>query len=61
MRVFGTMSVSTTRIQGVNGNEEKYSAATLSSSSLRAFARSIIVLVFGFRGSALRRLPPRKS
>jgi hypothetical protein len=39
----------------------KYSAASAISSSVMARARSAIVLVFGLRGSALRRSPLRKS
>ena len=53
IRVFGTISVSTTRIHGVHLIAAKYSAASFTSSSVIAFARSIIVFVFGFRGSAV--------
>ena len=61
IRVFGTRFVSTTRIHGVHFIAAKYSAAAFTSSSVMAFARSIIVLVFGFRGSAVCRRPFRKS
>ena len=61
MRVFGTIFVSTTRIHGVHLMAEKYSAAALISSSVMALAKSIIVFVFGFRGSAVCRTPLRKS
>ena len=57
MRVFGTRSLSTTRIHGVHLIAAKYSADSLISSSVIAFASSIIVLVFGLRGSADRRRP----
>ena len=50
-RVFGTVSVSTTRIHGVHFIDEKYSAAALISSSVMSFAASIIWAVFGLRGS----------
>src|SRR5213596_1401929 len=61
IRVFGTRLVSTTRIHGVHFIAPKYAAAAFTSSSVMAFASSIIVLVFGFLGSAVCRRPFRKS
>ena len=61
MRVFGTRSLSTTRIQGVHLIAAKYSADSRISSSVITFASSIIVFVFGLRGSADRRRPLLKS
>src|SRR5437016_4635628 len=61
MRVLGTRSVSTTRTRDVHLIAPKYAAAASTSSSIIALARSIIVLVFGFLGSALYRRPLRKS
>src|SRR5258708_3138688 len=55
IRVFGTSFVSTTLIHGLHFIDPKYSAAALTSSSVIALARSIIVLVFGFLGSAVCR------
>ena len=40
-RVFGTMSVSTTRIHGLKSIDEKYSAATRASSSVAAIHRRL--------------------
>jgi len=57
----GTLSLSTTRIHGVHLIAPKYSADNRISSSVIAFASSIIVTVFGLRGSADRRRPFRKS
>ena len=53
IRVFGTVSVSTTRIHGVHFIDEKYVAAAFISSSVMAFANAIILLVFAFLVSAL--------
>ena len=61
MRVLGTVSLSMTRIQGVHLIAAKYSAETRISSSVMTFARSIMVFVFGFLGSADRLSPLRKS
>ena len=55
MRIFGTVSVSTTRIQGVHFIDARYVAAALISSSVIAFAASIICAVFVLRASALVR------
>ena len=61
MRVLGTMAVSITLTRGFHWTAAKYSADWTISSSVIALASSIIVLVFGLRGSALRRSPSRKS
>ena len=61
MRVFGTVSVSTTSIHGVQRIALKYSAAARISSSVIATAKPVISGVFGLRGSALARRPFLKS
>src|SRR5262245_9335646 len=61
IRVFGTVSVSTTRIHGVHFIDEKYDAAALISSSVMAFAKAIILFVFPFLVSALFRRSFLKS
>ena len=61
IRVFGTVSVSTTSIHGVQRIEPKYSAAARISSSVIAAAKPAINGVFGLRGSALSRRPFLKS
>ena len=59
--IFGTVAVSTTRIQGVHFIEPKYSADSRSSSGVIALAIAIMMFVFVFRDSALLRRPSRKS
>ena len=61
MRVFGTVSVSTTRIHGLHFIAPKYWAACLISSSVMFFANEIIRLVFAFLVSELFRLSFLKS
>ena len=61
LTIFGTVPVSTTLIHGVHFIFPKYSAATLISSGVIAFAIAIIAFVFALRGSALLRNPSRKS
>jgi hypothetical protein len=61
LTIFGTVLASTTRIQGVHFMAPKYSALTLISSGVIAFAIVIIAFVFAFAGSALLRSPLRKS
>ena len=60
-RVFGTLSVSTTLIQGVHFIAPKYSAADLISSSVIALAYTIMRFVFFFCASALFLRPLLKS
>jgi hypothetical protein len=60
-RIFGIVSVSTTRIHGVHFIDEMYSAADLISSSVIAFAAWIIWVVFVFRASKLVRRSFLKS
>jgi len=59
--IFGTVFVSTTRIQGVHFIDPKYSAACLISSGVSDFAMSAIRAVFALRDSALFRRSCRKS
>jgi hypothetical protein len=59
--VFGTLSVSTTRIQGRGCSAAKYSAATFSSSSLTAFDTAIMRFTGRLAGSELLLAPLRKS
>ncbi len=59
IRVFGTVRLSTTLIQGVHFIDPKYSAVALISSSVIPFAIGIIAFVLPFLGSALRRVPFR--
>src|SRR6266436_276746 len=59
--VFGTVSLSTTLIQGVAGIAEKYFAATLMSSSVIDLANPAISAVLPFRGSEVFRAPFLKS
>ena len=61
LRVFGTVLVSITLIQGVHFMEPKYSAAALISSSVMFLANLIMRLVLFLRGSALLRAPFLKS
>src|SRR5215471_14572489 len=60
-RVFGTVSLSTTLIQGEAGMDEKYLAATLMSSSVIDLANPDIRAVLPFRGSEVFRAPFLKS
>jgi len=59
IRVFGTKSVSITRVHGVHFLAPKYSAAAAISSSVMAFASTPMVGVLGFRGAADTRAPLR--
>ena len=59
--VLGTVSVSTTLIQGVHGIELKYCAAALISSSVMALAKLAMRTALAFLGSALLRAPFLKS
>src|SRR6185436_1195787 len=59
--VFGTVSVSTTRIHEAGFSDAKYSAAIFVSSSLTSFATAIIRLTGRLAGSELLRAPLRKS
>jgi hypothetical protein len=61
IRIFGIVSVSTTRIHGVHFIEAMYSAAALISSSVIALAAWIICTVFVFRASKLVRRSSLKS
>ena len=61
LTTFGTVPASTTFTQEVYFIEPKYSAVSLISSGVIAFAIAIIMLVLFFRGSALFRRPLRKS
>ena len=58
-RVTGTMSVSTTRIQGRKAKDEKYAAAARASASVAAMPIVTINLGGPMRGSPLRRRPFR--
>src|SRR5207244_9845737 len=61
MRVFGTMSASTTLIHGDHLMAEKYCAACLISSSVMFFANEIMRFVLAFRASELFLLSFLKS
>ncbi len=61
MRDLGTSFDSTTRTHFLYGNELKYAAADLMSSSFAAFASWIIAFGGPMRGSALLRSPFLKS
>jgi hypothetical protein len=61
IRVFGTVSVSTTLIHGAHFIDEKYVAAALISSSVIAFANWTMRPVFVFRVSELLRASFLKS
>jgi hypothetical protein len=60
-RVFGTSFASITRIHFLYGNELKYAAAALISSSCAAFASWIIAFGGPILGSELLRSPFLKS
>ena len=59
--VLGAVSLSITFTQGVDGNDEKYVAASNISALVMPLAKSIISCVFALRGSDDLRKPVLKS